>query len=53
MNPGMCKRSAGKTKQDINSAFSFPGQLQSLKHIFNVLLQSENIPEKILGIVSL
>ena len=39
-------RSAGKTKQDINSVFSFSVQLYSLKQIINVLLQTENILEK-------
>ena len=41
-------RSAWKTNSDINSVFSFSVQLYSLKQIINVLLQTENILEKVL-----
>ena len=40
-------RSVGK-KKAVNSVFSFSMQLYSLKQIINVLLQAENILEKIL-----
>ena len=45
--------SGRKTKEDINSVFSFSVKSYALEQIIHVLLQTERILEIILGIMTL